>query len=528
MIKNEHTMKKLIVLFLMTILLPPGFTQSTFTQRITQGQSTNTTTNKTVHSNKDNGPDDVNVDDEPYVFWIHGLNGDIGSWADASLASESNVAPGFPARKLKSVTDIDYSQSNGLEEAGGQVLRIIDGYRASQLSLGEDPTRNFIISHSQGGMVARSMLQTLYCVDQTPFEDSGFGGVVTYGTPHQGAQILNNKTKFGIMANDMCESLALGPTQEKIDNTNFIFKILGFEVKLNLGRFIRAEEIVPVVCDYVSDALMPLLLFLQTPTITKDYEVGAPYLGELNASCENVDLDRIQKVAFYGVENPYGLMFRTLKYFSLSANAPDYFNATPDYDAIEAVDENRLRYVAMHEHQKYVISWIEAKRRTLRCEELYGRVKFGTECKILADLLKRAKVKASAWKKGVDWFGRVDDQYKIAIGALEFVTRKENWCSCLDRATGLTTEWQIFPGDLCVNGATTRCRAFVKTIVDKVYKDSDGVVLAESASGWEDADHIERLRNSSHMQMRNDENTRSSLFKLYNGNFGSQFQVATR
>ena len=149
-------------------------------------------------------------------------------------------------------------------------------------------------------------------------------------------------------------------------------------------------------------------------------------------------------------------------------------------------------------------------------------------CNVLTEGLSRARRRATAWKKGMDCFDRVDDQYKIAIGALEYVTRKEDWCTCLDRATSITTEWRIFPGDLCINGTTTRCRAFIKTIVDKVYKQSDGVVLAESASNWADADYVQRLNFSSHMQMRNDENTRESLINLYNGNYGSHFKVGMR
>ena len=473
-----------------------------------------------------NGNNDWNpTEDEPYVFWVHGLNGDIGSWADAALASEQNVATSFRARKLKSVTDIDYSQSNGLEEAGGQFKRIIEQYRASQASLGEDPTKNFIIAHSQGGMVTRAMLHTDHCIDFDPNEILGYGGAVTYGTPHGGALILNNKLKFGPFSTEMCQALGLAPALEIAYNKSFKFKILGIQFAINLGRVLPVEKVVDQVCQFMDDVLIPGLTLIQTPRITEDYEVGARYLQKLNERCENSKLSEMDKVAFYGVENDRGLMFRTLKYFGLSVNALNYFEANEDEDAVMAFDQNRMQYLSKVEYYKSRLQILNAAHKAFGCDNLYRRLKNYTSCREIERKIESNKALLKAWEDGVNWFGSVDDNYKKIIGALVYQTRKENWCSCLDKSTGRTTEYKLDPGEACVSPPSFYCREFIKTIIDKIYKPSDGVVLAESASDWPDATVVKRLDRSSHMQMRNDVNTKATLTQLYNGDYGDAFKV---
>ena len=56
---------------------------------------------------------------------------------------------------------------------------------------------------------------------------------------------------------------------------------------------------------------------------------------------------------------------------------------------------------------------------------------------------------------------------------------------------------------------------------------SDGVVLVSSASDLPDATFPPQImENSSHMQMRNDENTKFKLLDLYGGNLDRFFETA--
>jgi hypothetical protein len=374
-------------------------------------------------------------------------------------------------------------------------------------------------------MVTRAMLHTDHCIDFDPNVTLGYGGAVTYGTPHGGAQILNNKSKFGPFSTDMCQSLGLAPALEAAHNKSFRFRILGIQFAINLGKVLPVEKLVDQVCQFMDDVLIPGLTLIQTPRITEDYEVGAAYLERLNQGCENSELNDMDKVAFYGVENDRGLMFRTLKYFGLSVNALNYFEANEDEDAVIAFDQNRMQYLSKVEYYRSKLQILEAGHKAFGCDNLYRRLKNLATCKRIEEKIQTNKSLMKAWEKGVNWFDSVDDEYKKIIGALVYQTRKEKWCSCLDKSTGRTTEYKLDPGETCISLTPNYCREVIKTFIDKIYKPSDGVVLAESASNWPDATAVKRLDRSSHMQMRNDANTKASLTQLYNGDFGDTFKV---
>lgn len=518
-------MKNIIIAFIGMLCFQLNAQISQLGQTITQGQSTKVPLNNDFNNGgQEDGPTGFVPDRN--VFWVHGLNGDIGSWADAATASEYNVAPGFPARKLKSITDIDYSQSNGLEEAGAQLGRIIEPYKQIQLLFGEDPERNFIIAHSQGGMVTRALTNLDYCVDFDPLKTLGYGGVVTYGTPHGGAQILNNKDMFADFAHDLCTNLTAGPAFDYA-HKKLKFKVFGLSFKIEAGKVLPIEEIAEKVCDFVGDVLIPGITFSETPRITQDYEVGSSYLNELNSPCENIDYRDLPKVALYGVENEDGLMLRTLKYFNLSVNDYDYFAANEDNDAIDQMNQNVAKYLSHRVLHEQHLAIHKATYSSLKCDLAIGRILNFAMCSFLDNAIAKSKAGIEAWQKGLDWMMGSDDQYKIIIGALVYQTRTETWCRCTNRSTGEVTVQKLNPGDLCLGdpGIPLVCNTYKKTFIDEIRKDSDGVVLAESASNYPDAQVQVKMLNSSHMQMRNDDNTRFTLRTLYDGGYGKFFQT---
>ena len=70
---------------------------------------------------------------------------------------------------------------------------------------------------------------------------------------------------------------------------------------------------------------------------------------------------------------------------------------------------------------------------------------------------------------------------------------------------------------------------YITRIVKNVsYKESDGIVLAESASAFTGAAFKRPLYKSNHEQMKNDENTRIALIDVYEGRRGSFFYTPPR
>src|SRR5690606_1405748 len=83
------------------------------------------------------------------------------------------------------------------------------------------------------------------------------------------------------------------------------------------------------------------------------------------------------------------------------------------------------------------------------------------------------------------------------------------------------------PNDPCPPGyklvITTRCYTQV------FYKESDGIVLAESDQRFPGARQIQlKPGHSNHEQIKNDENTKNALNSLYNGQRGEYFWTPPR
>ena len=463
-----------------------------------------------------NPPAGPETDGEKYVFWVHGLNGDIGSWIRAADASQNNVTNGFPARKLKSVSVIDYTQDANLYGAAQQLGEIIENKRSDQLALGEDPTQNFIIGHSQGGVVTRALLHRDLCLNHTPVENLGYGGIITFGSPNQGARILNNKHLFNDMSVDMCKSLGAGPAEELSQKTVadlFIFKI-------NVGDIVPVKDIVDKICTSFVGNLVDLAVMNQTPNITQSYYVGAPDITNIN-NCSDQDLVSFPKVAFYGIEPPDGLLFRTAAYFLKSPNEFDYFQANDDDFLKNAFIENKFKYDAAVAKYQALIEVYKSLAK-IYCLD----IKDPFICHVYYDLVTKSLRLLNAYKQGQDWFNRVDDQYKTIIGAIDYTKTTQWYCECENVKTGQFTSTPVAgPGDCppsSKNGIV--CSPVEYTIFSQIKKDSDGVVLSESAMNIPYATAPPRkMYNSSHMQMRNDDNTKKALLEIYDGDVGPAF-----
>lgn len=455
------------------------------------------------------------------VFWVHGLNGDIGSWIRAALASESNVAPGFPARRIKSITNFTYTQSADLEGAAQQLREIVEQEKLNKMFLGENPTQNFIIAHSQGGLVARAMMHLDFCVDGRDPTELGYGGLVSFCSPHQGAFLLNNKSKFYDLAGEMCSDLAAGPTAEKAAH----FEILGFSLGSGFVRFIK--EKVEDACKGFGSKFVPLATAEETPNITKDYHKGSKKLKEMSDCVwENEDLKKFPKVAFYGIEPKKHLMLRTVKWFLESSQAPSYFEANDDDELIHNFNENYLKYQAKIEEWKSRYDLYNKLYHDFKCHTLLGSLS------AMCDGLRKQRNKSweilQAYTKGVDFLNTMDDKYKYVIGALEIKHTTKMYCFCEDLATGKISKREIQDESECHIGkrGLNVCDIQLETLVERIEYDSDGVVLASSAANLPGVTWIPQiLDNSSHMQARNNSALKYSLLKLYEGGTDNFFRT---
>ena len=145
------------------------------------------------------------------IYMVHGLGGGENTWAKAAHAIQLG-ALGFPARKAVALRPT-YSEFT-LSGAGVDLHNALVGFD-NHMAPGMDFNHNFIIGSSQGGLVARACDQ----YEQTIEPERRFDGIVTFGTPHQGARILNNKQMLLDMIYDGLIAMKIGPTAEGIETS---------------------------------------------------------------------------------------------------------------------------------------------------------------------------------------------------------------------------------------------------------------------------------------------------------------------
>jgi len=243
------------------------------------------------------GPEDINI------IWIHGLNGTTESLRWPAQATQIG-SPGFPARKVRSIRGT--ASSAGVQfysENGGITAAAIDLENAMNviLPVSQRKPQDFIIAHSQGGIVAREWLRKM---EMEPNTYQNFAhGLVTFGTPHGGAEILNNtredmKDKIPKFMNDGCKALS-GALITPIINDNLVASM--FISQKMTDNFINKG------CQVFSESIIPFALDNYFKRTTKDYYVGSPFLtgydegGVRKQGLSEYTL-KVPVVQFYGEE----------------------------------------------------------------------------------------------------------------------------------------------------------------------------------------------------------------------------------
>jgi hypothetical protein len=258
---------------------------------------------------------------------------------------------------------------------------------------------------------------------------------------------------------------------------------------------------------------------------TNDLYVGAPKIVQLNSQ-DNWTIQH--KLGTYGVEyatdedshNPKGLFWRTMSSFGLeNPEVQPYFTANNDGALLDIANLLTAKYMAERNNEQSTIDGLEAWG--FPCNTMYEWY-FWTYpfCIIKNNQHSSAKNKRDAWQKGLNWMLAADETYKTIIGAVD--TELLPTCVCTKEdpegdafsmnMLHITNEADCI--DIPLNSTYDEC--VWKTILRGVRKESDGVVLRESAQAFPGALGYFRMDKSNHFQMRNDSNTKNALLWIYN------------
>jgi hypothetical protein len=423
------------------------------------------------------------------IFWVHGLGGNEHSWAVAA----QEVRRDWDVSSLETT----YSEFSLAVAGGGlhdnQLIPL--GVPAMITNQVDDPMENFLIAHSQGGLVSRAT-DAFYIDQNFNDEDRMFGGIVTFGSPHAGAKIINNIPDIQDFAAVSCDVLIDGPAEENFQGNWYIDLIIPDDT---------FEEALDQLCGFVGSQVLPSILSNFQAGITDDYAVGSPALSDLN----NVS-STIPGVAFHGIEED-PIIWRTL--FSLQNNPNDFpaFGADDEQEMIDWANENTLMYEM--KYYEYSDQYDESPSGFLWNGILNFDDNFGFGDGDALNLMLK-------YYQGWQWWLRADVNYKTLIGAVEYEPNGIGFlCECeTDDSYGNYTSYSysFVESEIeCYNMEDnyTFCEATEVELFTRVDYQSDGIVLASSAMAYPGADvgPDNAMHGSNHQQMRNDSNLEVKL-----------------
>lgn len=506
------------------------------------------------------------IDDEHYrhIWWIHGFGGDDTAFSKAITITTDNIPHpnggqsindriGYPARQIVSWAPT-YGTGEDLHTYGGFIGNEIKKTSVFTIVQTEkEAENNFAITSSWGGNVTR-----MADLIKSSEENEGFrlGGIVSLGGSHIGAELADN------LLTTLSEADAFPD-----DTFNLLDLSSPGEVRLTDAAnnfLVEATEslIAGPSCDILDDDLILTLLarteigesaLAAAQTFSAEFVSSLPSVlgnGLFSTTGLQLQTDNEQQlqlesftpstvnVAGYGEEDQELGMWRLFYWGKNSPNnVPEsltssyttdgqgYFEADGDEFAIETFERNLAAY-----QMRQATSQTEASNLLKQLERCSNPLYFilnpySKYLKCLESSARYPKVLETieGYQRGIEWFQNSSDFWAELTGALTYVgvNSQSGTCVC---SNGLSPEPDpnvvSFPCNQS-NLGNIDCDAFLTFIpnIDIVEdrKESDMVVLSESAMAFPGAVHQFKMMGSNHFNMRNDNNTKTLLLDVFNG-----------
>lgn len=429
------------------------------------------------------------------VYWVHGIAGNSHSWNRVQTSTEDqagNPVPGYPVRRTDGLT-VDYSGKENLRilALGGYVNNeLIEPWRVVVPRRDTLPVnKNFVIAHSQGGIVSRAMRHNNLRDDASyPFQ---FGALATFNSPHGGANIINTtRPDTGDVQrwiNKGCKALLSAEVQTIVSSKWWIDVLVSPDA---------VQSFSSDACDGLNRTVLPILVNAIRKPVGQDYAVGASNLATLDSTAQ---LDSMKVVTFYGVEED-PVLWRVLHSMTYtkdtSLSGQILFN-----NPFGLNDDDEMPAYIMHLINVYygyydLYTMLDA---------MYWFDSYGEKAKIYRD--------AGWWLSGANmWWKRfIGTRYDSAYadGYL---------CFCNN---AVIPNWVSDPS-YCVDENENPCNAVEHWSHIVLEEPSDGVVPLSSQIDYPGAKPV-KMEDTNHMQARNCEETKDRLNELFDGKHGERF-----
>jgi hypothetical protein len=438
------------------------------------------------------------------IAFVHGIGGNEQSWSTVTaihhktfigsavcpLGSSSSPTISWQPRKTHGGT-FAYSQVN-IEDAKANASNKAEAFflqsRQAEGLSGFNPQNDFIVAHSQGGVVSRYWDRAIDLSGTT----RPFGGIITIGTPHSGARIVNSIENG--LADTLFNRACRAFSSEKLSGLPSVFHLFGISLSL--------QQVSNKICDVIAPSLLPLFGKNLLQPIRDFYKDGSTELANLN---QHQHLN-IAKIAAYGVENTPGLWktITSFNSFANNSNSQQCFSADNDTELQNNVQNN--------------IDQLQIRVDSLQdCVDRLGFLFDATRNK-----LKLAREALQFWQTA-------NTQWEVMIGARTYYTTTfQNQCLIKNFQFGnlmsqsyqnVSTPGQCSNYEFYTSTNWTTSEPVYSTFWDPVVQNNDGVVTEASQKAFPGAYHI-LMDGSNHIQMRNDSRTKNVLNTAYNA-FGN-------
>lgn len=464
------------------------------------------------------------------VAFIHGLGGSNQSWHKPWYYTDTGFAqPSFR---------VTY---NGWEESFHSAAQQMKADYNIRIVSGADqsyPTRckneDYVIAHSQGGIVARYLDYQWWLCENNPSGCSGtFGtrdyyGIVTFATPNMGAHIGLSQNEHKEMIQSIVRAVVINPVTEATYNlTNKWFITPSAASKL----YYLNDALDSAIKNLVAPAVLGSL---HTPTLNEMLP-GSAIMTQLSNYAS-----KVHRVAFYGVEDAPEI-WRVLDMVinEEPCDAP-LFEANYDetfMHTMETVrDENEVKILINKEE----IRKLKFKRFVADRFGPLGGVLYHI---IASNNIKKLEAENYHRQKTLDFLNNANTQWRYIIGSyhrdsFDYQTTQKYKVSYKIGTFNLN---QTFDNQ---NSATDFCNLLatypsvtqvtqsveVKIYMTRSFFPSDGVVLVKSQKAFPGVleSNTDKMKHNNHFQVRNSSETERVLNNLYKRNVYDQFFRLTK
>jgi hypothetical protein len=392
------------------------------------------------------------------------------------------------------------------------------------------PDNTILIAHSQGGLVIREI--NYQNATQPSYDDLALrrsGPSITFGTPHQGARILNSIDPNGQnmadeFLNEACRKLGTA----EVNNILKEFFFAPFISSAIVDTFT-----IKVCSSLVSTGINFMFKDMLIPA-TAQYKVGAQKISDLNSFNHTVPF-----LLFYGEEEA-PVFWRTMGsyvYEYPKATLVDPFGMDDDSDGVDNFVKLRNRYLSLAIRSRLQSLEYERQeayfhRRAVTIGALHPSLHFFYMGQMEMAYLNKLKEQEyqKSYTEAKNFVESANSRWERIIGARygSNTILSGFYCLCMEKSSPFIPSSITLVNDPLHCTSTPgeeNCTAVPRILLSFSSKPNDGVVLSESAGTLNGAVNSVKMERTNHQQMRNCTETKIGLNAAFDGAYGTAFYI---